>query len=127
NQKESKITKPKYMENRGAKKSLYVFMTSLLGVLLFLILHRIVVFFYLFSIAGGYIGTSFNYIQFIALDYFTITITMLLGAWYGTWLGLYWYGKVYEEGSHMGFIHHLASNYFPRKSHINYQSQMSEV
>ena len=39
---------------------------------------------------------------------------MMLGAWYGVWLGLYWYRKVYEEQSHGGLIDHISTHYFPR-------------
>lgn len=100
----------------GAKKSLYVFLTSMLGMLLFLILHRIAVFLYLIVISSDYsqAGSGLSYIEFLALDYFTLIITLLLGAWYGVWLGIYWFDKVYEEGSHGGLVNHITQNYWPR-------------
>ena len=94
------------------KKSLYIFLTALLGVLLFLMLHRIWVFFYLYLLAGNYITTSLNYYQFLVLDYTTLLMAMVLGAWYGIWLGMYWFRKVYEEGSHGGFIQHINTRYY---------------
>ena len=96
-----------------AKKSLYLFLTGLLGVMLFLVLHRAVVFFYLYMLAGGYITTSWDYSMFLAADYFSLVLVLMLGAWYGIWLGLYWYEKVYEQQTHRGMIHHLAVKYFP--------------
>ena len=110
-----------------AKKSLYVFLTSLLGVLMFLILHRVVVFFYLYLLAGGYISTSMDYYQFLALDYFSLVITLMLGAWYGIWLGLYWYGRVYEEMSHGGIVRHIHSKYFNFSQPKSMAGKMNEV
>jgi hypothetical protein len=110
-----------------AKKSLYLFLTSLLGVMLFLVLDRSIVFFYLYMLAGGYITTSFDYYQFLAVDYFTLTIVLMLGAWYGIWLGLYWYERVYEKGSYYGFVHHLASKYWPGPKPESLSDKMSAV
>ncbi len=110
-----------------AKKSFYVFLTALLGVLLFLIIDRIVVFFYLFLLEQGIIGTSLTYVQFAALDYSVLTIVLMFGCWYGIWLGLYWFRAVYEEGSHGGFIDHMARNYFPSGKNKNLGSRMVAV
>ena len=100
------------------KKSLYVFLASILGALLFLILHRLVVF--VFLIASFYniniFGSNMSYVEFAAIDYFTLVITMMLGLWYGTWLGLYWYEQVYEKGSHYGFVDHVTNRYWPKRS-----------
>jgi len=94
-----------------AKKSFYIFLTTLLGVLLFLILHRVIVFLYLYLVAVGYIGGG-DYYQFLAIDYFTLSLALLGGAWYGIWLGMYWFDKVYTQKSHGGLANHLASSYF---------------
>jgi hypothetical protein len=96
-----------------ARKSLYLFLTALLGTLLFLIVHRVVFFVYIYMLGAGILTTGMDYMQFLAIEYFSLTITLMLGAWYGIWLGLYWYEKVYEEKSHKGFVHHLATKYFP--------------
>ncbi len=109
-----------------AKKSLYIFLTSLLGVLLFLILHRLAVFFYLYLLAGGYLTTSLNYLEFLALDYFTLAITLLCGLWYGIWIGMYWFEKVYVEKSHGGLVHHL-SQHFGRGTPKNLETKISTV
>lgn len=97
------------------KKSFYIFLTSLLGVLLFLILHRIFVFIYLFLVANYFLLTDFNYLQFLAWDYFTLVIVLMLGAWYGVWLGLYWYKLVYEDASHGGLVSHISKRIFTKK------------
>ena len=97
------------------KKSFYIFLTSILGVLLFLIIDRIAVFIYLYYLATQVLTSGLGYYQFLALDYFSLVVLLLLGAWYGIWLGLYWFNKVYEEGSHKGFVNHISENVFFRK------------
>jgi hypothetical protein len=101
------------------KKSFYVFLSSLLGVLLFLVLHRIIVFLYvlLLSFDYGAFGFGMSYIELLALDYLTLTLALFGGMWYGTWLGIHWYEKVYEEYSHKGVVHHIASSWWARKKH----------
>ena len=85
-----------------ARKSLYLFLTALLGTLLFLTVHQVAYFIYIYMLGTGLATSGMSYVEFLAVEYFTLTITMMLGAWYGIWLGLYWYEKVYEEKSHRG-------------------------
>ena len=99
-----------------AKKSLYIFLSSLLGVLLFLVLHRAGIFIYLYLITQGYVVSSWTYLQFLVFDYFTLTLTLLFGAWYGIWLGVYWYEKVYVECSHSGFVAHMSNKFMSHKN-----------
>ena len=109
------------------KKSLYIFLTALLGVLMFVLLDRIAVFFYLYLLAAVYMATSINFFEFMVVDYFILTLVMMLGAWYGIWLGLYWFKKVYEEQSHGGLVEHLTTNYFPQKSFFAGQGDMASL
>lgn len=104
------------MQN-GAKKSLYVFLTCIMGVLLFLILHRIAIFGWLIlQIASyNYFGTEMPYVQVLAIEYITLVILLFFGAWYGIWVGEFWYEKVYMEKSQMGFFGYVASKYFTRR------------
>lgn len=105
------------MKNKdGAKKSIYVFLCSLMGMLLFLILHRLAIF-------GLMVASSFNpqilginTITALALDYFTMVLFLILGSWYGIWLGLYWYGVVYEKAEHDGLVHSLSKYSIPHFS-----------
>ena len=96
------------------RKSLYIFLTALLGVLMFMLLERLAAFFYWYLLAGSYIPTSLSYLQIAMFDYIFLVLAMMFGAWYGVWLGLYWYRKIYEEESHPGLVGHLAAHYFPR-------------
>ncbi|MDR3643189.1 MAG: hypothetical protein P4L74_06215 [Candidatus Doudnabacteria bacterium] len=98
------------------RKSLYIFLCSLLGVLMFMLLERLAVFFYLYLLAGGYLVTNMSYLQIAIFDYIVLVLAMMLGAWYGVWLGLYWYRIIYEEQSHPGLVGHVSEHYFPRPS-----------
>lgn len=109
-----------------AKKSLYIFLSSLMGVMLFLVLHRVGIFIYLYLITQGYVVSSWSYVQFLVFDYFTLTLTLLFGAWYGIWLGVFWYDKVYVEGSHSGFVAHISNKFMSRKSR-GLESKMSHI
>ena len=110
------------------KKSLYLFLTALLGMLLFFILHRIVIFFYLYLLAGGYITTDMSFYQFLVLDYASLLVVMVLGVWYGIWLGSYWFRKVYVEGSHRGFVQHLKmGNYWNQAPPKNLEKKIIAV
>lgn len=110
------------------KKALYLFLSAILGCLLFLILQRIVVFFYLYMIAGNYISPNFNYVDFVIIDYTTLVLAMLLGGWYGTWVGLYWFGQIYEHGAQQGFVSHFADNYlFPPRQPLTPMGKVAEV
>jgi len=58
-------------------------------------------------------GTAISpefYLLFSAFSYFSLVIVLMLGSWYGIWLGMYWYQKVYEEGSYKGFAGHIGSS-----------------
>lgn len=99
----------------SVKKSLYIFLTALLGSLLFLVLHRLGVFAYMIVIYYNYqkFGFGMSMLDIMALDYLTLIIALLLGAWYGIWLGLGWFEAVYEGGGHAGFLGHVLRHYFP--------------
>ena len=94
------------------KKSFYIFLTSLLGMLLFLVIHRVISFLLLYSAASGLIFRNLDFQAFILTDYITLLVSLMLGAWYGIWLGLGWFEKVYEQKSHRGLVDHLAMKIF---------------
>jgi hypothetical protein len=102
-----------------AKKSAYLFLSLLLGVFLFLILHRLIIFFIIiFSLTSGHSGFYANfYRQFLIIDFSTLLLAVLAGSWYGLWVGGYWYEKVYETGTHGGALAHLAArlNWFSKR------------
>jgi hypothetical protein len=104
-------------EQSEAKKSLYIFLSSMLGAMLFLILHRLIVIGYAFLIDSNYekYGLGLSMLEWTALDYITLMLSLLLGAWYGVWLGIYWYRVVYEEGAHGGAVEHFLCRFWPPK------------
>ncbi len=83
--------------SENTRKSFYIFLSMVLGVLLFLMLQRAG--FLIYFLSGGNIST----LQIRALDVVTSVIAITFGAWYGTWLGLVWYAAIYEEGSIRSF------------------------
>lgn len=92
----------------GAKKSFYVFLSSLLGMMLFILLQRS-----LFLLAYLF-GVRVLSPEFAHIDYVTFVVATFGGLWYGIWVGMYWYQLVYEEGRVGG----LLSSWFGR-SHKN--------
>jgi len=113
----------------GVKKSVYIFLCSLLGVLLFLVLQRIVVLCYLILVSyGAFHLTSGGYLEFMAIDDITLLLAMLCGSWYGIWLGNYWYELVYEKGQWRGSLHHARNYLFPPKpAYQDFKARVEEV
>ncbi len=114
----------------GVKKSVYVFLCSLLGVLLFLILQRIAIFAYLLLVAYGIVAWSsgFDYVRFMAVDYTSLVLMLLFGSWYGIWLGTHWYDLVYESGTWRGGWYHAKHHLFPwRKNNYRLKDRVEEV
>jgi hypothetical protein len=114
----------------GAKKSLYVFLCSLLGALLFLIIHRLAVFAYLVMVsANPQVFGGLNYLELLAIDFFTLFLALLLGSWYGIWLGLKWYEQVYEHPHKpYGFVDHVIEQYWPTQKHnFNLEEKVKSV
>lgn len=87
------------------RRSAYLFLSAMLGLLMFFILHRIVVFFYLFFATLG--DTQFEYYHFLVWDYSTLILVLFLGIFYGLWLGKYWYAAVYYEKLHGGLLDYV--------------------
>lgn len=81
------------------RKALYVFLSSLLGMLLLLMFHRSV--FVIYEILGDFfpqhvwLNLPWHFVTLA--DFFTMLIAMFIGGWYGIWLGLNWYKIVYED------------------------------
>ncbi len=82
-----------------SKKALYIFLCSLLGMLIFVMLQKstLLLLTTLLTNQG-----EFNFIGVSSLLYKFETISYLLalffGGWYGVWLGLHWHEIVYESG-----------------------------
>lgn len=109
-----------YIQNQirpsnGVKKSLYIFLCALLGILLFLIIHRLAIFGYLVLVNANPLvfAGSLSYLEILAIDFSTLVLALLLGMWYGIALGLKWYEAVYEQKEHGGLVDYLIKTYWP--------------
>lgn len=116
-------------DSNGLKRSLYLFLSALLGIFLFFLLHRIVFFLSLVIIIGlgnsSYFGLSFR--QFLMVDYISLFTALCLGAWYGLWVGNYWYEKIYIQKVHAGVVSHLAAVCWPRRKHQELKAKIESV
>lgn len=103
---------------KSSLKALYLFLTSWLGIILLLMLHRAL--FVIYDLLGLFFPEIrfFHADRFLlqSIDFFTLLLALFFGGWYGIWLGLHWFDIVYErEGSRAnkvlhGFLpHHLRS------------------
>jgi hypothetical protein len=96
------------------KKSFYLTLTGLIGMFLFLILHRIFYFWViLFSSRAASLGSWAQ--EPLAAEYLTLILALFCGLWYGIWIGLYWYRVVYVEKAHPGFAGHVANKIWARQ------------
>lgn len=93
---------------------------------MFFILHRIATFIYLYLLASGILNARMSYLDFLVLDFFSLTIILVMGLWYGIWLGMYWFERVYVEKSHGGFVRHISGKIFPRKIE-NMENKISHI
>lgn len=100
---------------KAASKALYLFLCSILGMVLFAMLHRAVFVLYDLLLTMDYNMYSFGLTGdgIMALDYITLLAALFFGGWYGTLLGMDWYSIVYgpnavkrPAGMFHGFVPH---------------------
>ncbi len=105
------------------RKALYLFLTSLLGMILLLMLHRSL--FVIYDVMGSFFpGTplfSLDARMVFTVDFISMLVAMFIGGWYGIWLGLDWYKMIYEERDSRewfhGFLPHNWRGYHARRDH----------
>lgn len=105
------------MEQNSLKKSFYVFLTSLLGILLFVTIQKSIslIGIILLNIDYGFYSLGTNPTQVHALNIATMLLALFLGGWYGVWIGLHWYRMVYEQGNG-GWLHGFSGGLFHHHS-----------
>lgn len=99
---------------KAATKALYLFLCSILGMVLFAMLHRAIFVLYDLVLIMDYDTYSLGMSQagILALDFFTMLAALFFGGWYGIILGLDWYSAVYgvraetKPGLFHGFVPH---------------------
>lgn len=92
------------------RRSVYLILSGLMGLLVFFILHRIAVFVYLSLVTSQDI--VFEYNNFLIWDYITLSAALIVGLVYGMWVGEYWYKVVYHENVHNGLVDYIASFFY---------------
>lgn len=101
------------------RKALYIFLCSILGVLLFSMFHRAV--FVIYEIIGGFypaiswLHLPFRTIAFI--DFSTFLLALFIGGWYGIWIGLNWYKMIYEDRGVKTWFHGFVPHNFRKHKH----------
>ncbi len=81
------------------KKALYVFLCSLLGMLIFIILQKSTLLLLTILLGNqGDIAVEGYASPFYQFETISYLVALFFGGWYGVWLGLHWYGIVYEAG-----------------------------
>jgi hypothetical protein len=99
---------------KAASKALYLFLCAILGMILFVMLHRAIFVLYdlllFLNVESFAFGMNSMTIDF--MDFLTLLVALFLGGWYGTMMGLEWYAMVYgpnaefPPGLFHGFIPH---------------------
>ncbi len=95
-------------------KALYLYLCSILGMVLFAMLHRAVFVLYDLLLVVDFDTYSFGMSSgtILTLDFTTMLLILFIGGWYGIALGIEWYSMVYgpnaekPAGLFHGFIPH---------------------
>lgn len=105
---------------KAATKALYLFLCSILGMVLFAMLHRAVFVLYDVILILDYDTYSFGMSQamILAVDFFTMLGALFFGGWYGTLLGIDWYSSVYgvNAESKAGLFHGIVPHNWRKPS-----------
>jgi len=103
--------------NTSKRKALYIFLSSILGFLLFTMFHRAVIVIY--EIFGNFYPTTswlhLSYKTLALLDFGTFLLALFFGGWYGVWIGLNWYKLIYEDREVKTWFHGFVPHHW-RKS-----------
>lgn len=112
------------------RKALYIYLSSILGILLFSMFHRSI--FVMYEIIGNfYPEISWLHLPFriiATVDFFSFVLAIFLGGWYGVWIGLSWYKMIYEERGVKTWFHgFVPHNWRKTKSHNESSSELDFI
>ena len=115
--------------HKSSFKALYVFLTSLLGMMLLVMLHRSL--FVIYDLLGIFFPNVFIF-QATAytvqtVDFISLLSVMFIGGWYGVWLGLHWFDIVYEHNSHNKIFHALVPHNWRKSQDVKDKSVSAGV
>lgn len=98
---------------KAASKALYLFLCAILGMVLFVMLQRAILFLYnLLIFVDSTYAFGMSSATILGLDFFTLLLALFLGGWYGTMMGIDWYAMIYgpnaevQAGLFHGFLPH---------------------
>lgn len=99
---------------KAVTKALYLFLCSILGMVLFAMLHRAIFVLYDLVLILDFNTYSLGMSEatLLVVDFFTMLIALFFGGWYGIVLGMDWYSSVYgasaeaKAGLFHGFVPH---------------------
>ncbi len=105
-------------------KAFYLYLCSILGMILFAMLHRAVFVLYDLLLVMDYDTYAFGMTSrnIMTLDFTTMLIALFLGGWYGVALGIEWYAMVYGPNAEKpaGLFHGFVPHHW-RKTKTNSQ------
>lgn len=114
---------------KGAGKALYIFLCSILGLILFMIFHRALVVIYYLVLDNNFQKFSFGMTagDIQILDFLTMLVALFLGGWYGVWLGLHWYNLVYEGEHQPGLFHGFIPHHWRKSERARRSAERAPV
>jgi hypothetical protein len=97
------------------KRILYISLTIVLGILLFVVIQQSFALLYYILISFDYAryGFGFSPITFRFVYLGTTIASVFVGGLYGVWLGRYWFNLVYQQRAGRGFMPPLRNSSFP--------------
>ena len=114
---------------KAASKALYLFLCAILGMVLFVMLQRAILFLYnLLIFVDSTYAFGMSSAAILGLDFFTLLLALFLGGWYGTMMGIDWYAMIYgpnaevQAGLFHGFLPHNWRGKKARKGSAKSQS-----
>src|ERR1700750_2884137 len=83
---------------RASGKAFYLLLCGLMGALLFVVIERslALISYLLLSVHPNW-SFGMSYVTLQAINILLLVVAVFFGLWYGIWLGLHWYGWVYEQ------------------------------
>jgi hypothetical protein len=115
---------------RSAYKAFYLFLCSILGMVLLVILQRAIFVLYELMLLIDYSAYSFGLspAALMTIDFFSLLAALFLGGWYGTALGLDWYSLVYGPNAphKAGWFHGFLPHNFRRRRHNKHSAISTE-
>ena len=96
---------------QNVRKFFYLIICAILGVVLFLLLQQVLIQGFIILMNANLLSFEVSADSLNLIDSIGTVIALGGGAWYGVWLGSYWYSIVYANDASAGFIYHLRQKF----------------